>query len=461
MIPADAGRCLARNAAAARRGKGGKLMDQFLNLNVMDKPVLFTFYALSGLAALYLLLRSPLVPGTPRRAGLLVAAAGLAGGALAGAATLFVCEVLLNVFGLPLDPDTRAWVIFAFAGLGLAGVNLWRSPWRRKVTAAVAALVFASTAALGINAGYGLNPTLGAMLGLNRTQHLTLPKLSAQPRQEAAAPLWQSWKAPAGMPATGRSGAVSIPATVSGFRARDAYLYLPPAALVADPPPLPIVIMMMGQPGGPEQNKSAVAELNLLAQHNHGLAPLFLTVDQLGNPYQNPVCVDSAKGKVYTYVTADVVNFIRANLNVAADRVHWAVAGYSNGGECALSFGAKRPELFGSLLDISGELEPIDGSVENTVKTVFGGDQAAFNAEKPAAILREHTYTDSLAIFTSGALDPTYGPQAAAAEAAAKAAGMTTRRFVGQGIGHRGDAVDYGLKNGLPVLCQRFGLTPP
>ena len=43
MIPADAGRCLARNAAAARRGKGGKLMDQFLNLNVMDKPVLFTF----------------------------------------------------------------------------------------------------------------------------------------------------------------------------------------------------------------------------------------------------------------------------------------------------------------------------------------------------------------------------------------------------------------------------------
>jgi hypothetical protein len=38
---------------------------------------------------------------------------------------------------------------------------------------------------------------------------------------------------------------------------------------------------------------------------------------------------------------------------------------------------------------------------------------------------------------------------------------MTTHRFVGAGIGHRGDAVSYGLKSGLPLLYQRFGLTPP
>ena len=87
-------------------------------------------------------------------------------------------------------------------------------------------------------------------------------------------------------------------------------------------------------------------ELDALAQQNRGLAPLLLTVDQLGNPYRNPVCVDSAKGNVYTYVTTDVVNYIRKNLNVATDRTQWAVAGYSNGGECALSFAAKRPETF-------------------------------------------------------------------------------------------------------------------
>jgi poly(3-hydroxybutyrate) depolymerase len=458
-------------------------VEQLLNLNIIEKPLLYSFYALSALAALCLLMRSVLLPGSMRRsrspagaAGapkhhrpkplgrgtwLLTASAAVAGGALTGALTLFVCEAVLNVFGLPLDADTRAWVVFAFAGTGLAAVNLWRSRWWRKATALAGGLLFLATAALGINAGYGLNPTLGALLGLDQTRHLALPKLNPKLRQENSPALWQSWTAPARMPATGRSGAVTIPADASGFQARDAYLYLPPAALVDDPPPLPIVIMMMGQPGGPEQNKSAVQELNALAQKNHGLAPLVLTIDQLGDPYRNPVCVDSGKGNVYTYVTTDVVNYIRKNLNVATGRVQWAAAGYSNGGECALSFAAKRPELFGSLLDISGELEPLVGSADNTVKTVFGGNRAAFNAEKPASILKAHKYSDELAIFTSGALDRTYGPQAATAEADAKAAGMTTRRFVGEGIGHRGDAVAYGLKNALPLLYQRFGLAPP
>ncbi len=452
-------------------------MQQLLSFNIVQKPLLYAFYALSVLAVLYLLIRPVLLPllQRPSRPGidlrrrpgpvrggiwLLTAAAALVGGAVLGAGTLFVCETLLNIFGIPLDPDTHVWVIAAFAGVALALVNLWRSRWWRKAAAALAVPVFLVTAALGINAGYGLNATLGSLLGINPVQHLTLPILHPALQQSGAA-LWQTWKAPAGMPLVGRTGAVTIPADASGFHARDAYLYLPPAALVADPPPLPIVIMMMGQPGGPEQNKSAVQELNALAQRNHGLAPLFLTIDQLGNPYRNPVCVDSAKGNVYTYVTTDVVNYVRKNLNVATGRIQWAVAGYSNGGECALSFGAKRPDLFGSLLDISGELEPIDGTTANTVSTVFGGSTAAFDAEKPANILKAHKYIDELAVFTSGALDPTYTPQAATAQADAKAAGMTTQRFVGTGIGHRGDSVDYGLKTGLPLLYQRFGLAPP
>ncbi|WP_211881859.1 alpha/beta hydrolase [Pseudarthrobacter albicanus] len=444
-------------------------MEQLFNLNIVDKSLLYAIYAVSALAALYLLVRPVLLPrpmrrgaaGPGRRSWIITATAGVAGGALTGAAALFICEVVLNVFGLPLDADTRTWVIAAFAGVGLAVVNLWRSRWWRKAAAVVACLVFIVTAALGINAGYGLNPTLGAMLGMNQTQHLALPKLNPAQQTQGGAALWQSWKPPAGIPAAGRSGTVTIPADASGFHARDAYLYLPPAALVDNPPALPIIVMMMGQPGGPEQSKSAVQQLDALAQRNNGLAPIVLTIDQLGDPYRNPVCVDSAKGKVYTYVTTDVVNYVRRNLNVAAGRTQWAIAGYSNGGECALSFAAKRPELFGSLLDISGELDPLVGTVDNTVKTVFGGNNAAFTAEKPATILKAHKYSDDLAIFTSGALDSKYGPQGATAEADAKVAGMTTRRFVGGGVGHRGDAVDFGLKSGLPLLYQRFGLARP
>ena len=68
------------------------------------------------------------------------------------------------------------------------------------------------------------------------------------------------------MPAVSRNGPVIIPATVSGFRARDAHLYLPPAVLVPNPPELPVLVMMMGLPGGPDQDRSAVRELNSLAQ---------------------------------------------------------------------------------------------------------------------------------------------------------------------------------------------------
>ncbi len=456
-------------------------MEQLLSFNIVQEPLLYAFDAVSLLAALYLLMRSVLLPRrlrpssvpasepptsgrrhhdpVERRTWIITVVGAAAVGALAGALTLYISEFQLNLFGIPLDPDTRAWVIAVFAGVGVAVVNLWRSRWWRRVAALVAVPVFVATATLGINAGYGLNPTLGSLLDLNNGHYLVLPKRNTNPAPTNPAPLWQSWQAPAGMPATGRTGPVAIPAVVSGFHARDAYLYLPPAALVANPPPLPIIIMMMGQPGSPDQNKSAVAELNALAAHNHGLAPLFLTVDQLGNPYQNPLCVDSASGNVYSYVTTDVVNFIRRNLNVAAGRINWVIAGYSDGGECALSFGAKRPDLFGSLLDVSGELQPLNGTVQNTVDTVFRGNRAAFNAEEPANILKTHRYTDELAIFTSGTLDTTYTPQAVIAEADAKAAGMTTLRFTGENIGHRGDSVDYGLKTGLPLLYQRFGLS--
>jgi poly(3-hydroxybutyrate) depolymerase len=423
---------------------------QLLDLNILQRPLLNTLDAASLLALLYLLVQ----PGQTRarRAGLAIAI-GLAAGVL----TLYVCETWLNIFGLPLDTDTRAWTVAAFGGVALALANLWRTGWLRRIAAVVSIALFIATAALGINAAYGLNTTLGALLDVNTATHLTLPKLDPQP--VSLQPLWKTWKAPAGMPAYGRSGAVTIPATVSGFRARDAHLYLPPAALVPNPPALPVLVMMMGQPGGPEQDKSTVRVLDSLARENHGLAPITLTIDQLGNPYRNPACVDSDMGKVYTYVTKDVVNYIHRNLNVDPRRKEWAVGGYSNGGECALSFGAKRPDLFASILDISGELKPLNGTEAHTVSVIFRGNSAAYAAEEPANIMKARRYPDEFAIFTSGSLDHVYGPQAVLAAQDAKAAGMKTRTFVGTGVGHRGDALDFGVRTGLPLLYPRFGLS--
>jgi len=249
-----------------------------------------------------------------------------------------------------------------------------------------------------------------------------------------------------------------IPPTVSAFRARPAYLYLPPAALVAEPPALPVLIMMMGQPGGPESSKKFQQTLDDFAAAHGGLSPIVLTIDQIGSPANNPLCIDSPAGNVYTYVITDVVNYVKRTLHVAAGRVNWAIGGYSNGGECALSFGAKHPELFGSIVDISGEIGTSLGSVAKTISQGFGGNTAAYEAEQPLTIMMTHHYHDLLAVFTDGANDTYYGPEGATAEAAARAAGMTTARFVGQGVGHRSDAIIYGVPMALPLLYPRWGL---
>ena len=141
--------------------------------------------------------------------------------------------------------------------------------------------------------------------------------------------------------------------------------------------------------------------------------------------------------------------------------MNWAVGGYSNGGECALSFGAKHPDVFGSIVDISGEIGPSLGSVATTIRLGFGGNEAAYAAEQPLTIMKANHYIDTLAVFTDGSTDTYYGPEGAVAEAAAKAAGMTTARFVGQGIGHRADAILYGLPMALPLLYPRWGLESP
>ena len=126
-----------------------------------------------------------------------------------------------------------------------------------------------------------------------------------------------------------------------------------------------------------------------------------------------------------------------------------------------MSFGAKHPDIFGSILDVSGEIGPSLGSPELTLKLGFGGDQARYDEEQPLAIMARTRYSDVLAIFTSGSSDHYYGREVDTAEAAAKAAGMTTRRLIGQGVGHRSDAIVFGVPAGLPDLYTRWELSAP
>jgi enterochelin esterase-like enzyme len=430
-----------------------------LRLPVLSPAVLITAFVLGGIVVALLLARR-----VPRWAAVAIAASTL--GATAGALSLWVIEKPVDLFGTPLGWSTRWWVVACFAALGLAMANLHRSTLRRKSAALASAVVILATTGLGINSIYGLNPTLGSLFGVATVGTLALPTPvsapSAAPTATAAPlPLWQTWTAPAGMPTKGTVGTEVIPNTASHFVARPAGIYLPPAALTANPPKLPLVVLLMGQPGNPDPQYIA-ATLDRYAAAHHGLAPIVVVADQLGDPTVDTLCLDTPKfGNVETYINTDVVNWARTHLNILSTRDSWTIAGYSHGGQCAISFAAKHPDLWGNVLDISGEEYPGAEHAATTLADVFAGKQAAYDAEKPANILSRNTYPDTTAIFTVSTDDPAFMPGVKRVSAAAQAAGMHVTYGEVLNGGHVIGALNGGLDQGFAVLYPRLALSPP
>ena len=429
-----------------------------MRIQVLTPTVLFTAFALSAVVVLALLARR-----TPR--WVVLATSALVAGAATGALTLWIIEGPVNYFGTPLGWSTRWWVVACFAVLGLALANARRSTLRRKIGALLGSLVVVTTTVLGINAIYGLDPTIGSLFGVATVAQLALPAPSPSQTLTAAPdpslPVWKTWTAPAGMPAKGKIGTEVIPSTVSGFAARPAGIYLPPAALTAHPPALPLLVLLMGQPGNPDPHAVA-AVLDQFAAAHQGLAPIVLVADQLGDPTVDTLCLDTAQhGKVETYVNTDVVTWARTHLNILTDRAAWTIAGYSNGGQCAISFAAKHPQIWGNVLDISGEEYPGAEHPADVLKTVFAGNQAAYNSQKPAVILSHHQYPDTTAIFTASTNDPIYIAAAQTVSAAAAAAGMHVTLHEIPNGGHGIGALNGGFNEGFSVLYPRLGLSQP
>ncbi|MFS0732699.1 alpha/beta fold hydrolase [Microbacterium sp. 1P10UB] len=428
-------------------------MDALWSLNVIDGPAYWGVLIAAVVFAIYLLMRTP----TPR--WVLTSLLGIVLG-VAIALGVFLASNATNAFGSPLPLFVAWWSMGALGGVGLAVANLFRSRWWRKVLAIIGALVFALAGGLGINAAYGLNPTLGSMFGISADNPVTIP--TPDPSRTNAGPLYSSWTPPADMPAKGTQGTQVIPATVSGFDARPAGIYLPPAAQVANAPALPLVILMMGYPGNPDPSYIG-AVLDDYASKNKGLAPIVVVADQIGNG-GDPACADSSTfGNAETYIKKDVVDWAKTNLNILEDPRFWVIAGYSNGGGCAIKYGAQEPDVFKNILDISGEEFPGSEDADSVIAQIYGGDSAKFEASKPINILAANKgkYDGVNAIFTVGGADPAFIPAAKAVSAAAKDAGMTTAYIEIPGAGHVVDGLNGGLDAGFGLLYPILQLSPP
>ena len=433
-------------------------MDAFLRMNIIDGPFVGVVYTLALAAVLFLALRRP------TRRWIITGTAALLAGSVGAFVTLWFVSVT-NAFGVDLSFTTSTWVYLAFAAICLAIANFWNAKWSRKVIASVAIVLFGVTGTVAINADFGLDRTVADLAGISTEKPITLPKQPPLPTPSrtplAGGALWANWATAKDQPAGGTIGTVIIANSLSGFHSRPAGLYLPPAALVKNPPALPLVIMLMGQPGNPDPSFQKPILDAFAARHN-GLAPIVLVADQLGDPAVDPLCLDTAQfGKAETFLVGDVVAWARANLHIMTDAAHWTIAGYSNGGQCALSLGAKHPEIWGNVLDISGEEYPGSARPKQTLAQAFAGNTAAYQAARPLTVLSAHHYSDTVGIFTVGSNDGGYVAQAKTVEAAARLSGWKTTFFEVPNGGHVLGALNGGLQEGYRMLYPRLGLSDP
>ncbi|MDF2442003.1 MAG: hypothetical protein JWR01_206, partial [Subtercola sp.] len=282
---------------------------------------------------------------------------------------------------------------------------------------------------------------------------------TADPSIDPGRPLYETWKAPADLPAVGSLGTVDIPNTVSGFPARTALAYVPPAGLVSAKPKLPVIIQLNGQPGSPGLDDPKVI-LDKLAASDNGLGPIVVNPDQLADDSKDPMCLDTSMGNVETYIMKDVVPWVKSHFVVSDDPKDWTILGFSNGGMCAAYFGAKYPQVFGNFVDISGdEYQGVDD--RSTLSRVFNGDQAAYEAVWPKTIMSKSTYPDSVGVFAVGANDQEALGGVKRTYDAAVAAGIHATYTEIPDSSHDNVALDGGLSRGYEVLYPRWGLTKP
>jgi len=382
-----------------------------------------------------------------------------------GIAAALVVLLVIALAVLKPWPDPLPLLVLLCIGTGFLGLALlvlgWgRARWWGRAIAPLAAALVVLGAADGVDTVFGAYPTVATAVQLPPADHVSAATVLGHPAATTTAPTIQDWRPPATMPQTGAVTEVAIPPTASGFAARHAWIYVPPAYLTPSHPLLPVVFLIGGQPGGPRDwldGGQLAVQMDHWAAAHSGLAPVVVMPDAIGSALGNPLCMDSALGHVDTYLTSDVVSWVTSHLQVDPVHAHWAVGGFSYGGTCALQLAVAHPALFPNFLDISGQQSPTLGGHARTVAATFGGNQQAFAAVDPLEELARHPEPGSTGYIAVGAQDTAYRPGQQIVAAAARAAGMsiTYREFPG---GHDWGVWRAAFTESLPWLTARMGL---
>lgn len=310
----------------------------------------------------------------------------------------------------------------------------------------VAGLVAANLAAAA-NGYYGRYPTVTALLSGNPAE------LPALPRR---------------VPTRGQVLPVAIPGETSGFDARQALVYVPPAWFAEPRPQLPVVVLLHGAGGDPREwvDDGGVARTaDAWAAEHGGVAPVLVVPDVAGTDGAARGCVDSAAGAVETYLTADVPALVQREFGTLPPGPGWAVTGHSAGGACAIMLALRNPDLFATFGDLGGLAGPRLGTtnaeVAPTLVGLFDGDAQRFGAHEPAQLLAGGTFPELGGWFQVGGADVQSLTAMATLVPLSRAAGVDTCLVVRPGLGGGPAMWSAAFTDSLPWTAGRLGLVEP
>ena len=448
--------------------RGELRMRQWLmNVSLLQGWLPTTLFAITALLIVILLIGA--VVGK-REAGLKPVLLPVVIAVVAGAVGLVIVWLISDVFvvfGVELGPHVFVW---ASAGCAMVGFAVTHIVLRRRASRVLAVIlvVFAlPSSGLGIDQAYGEYATLGSLFGMDSYHEADLTGM-ANRKDLITIAQWKQGVADRtirDVPSYGVVDKVDIPATKSGFKARKALVYLPPAALVKTKakPALPVILMMSGQPGCPNRvfNAGGIqAMMDDYARHHQGLAPIVIAADQLGADSHNTLCVDSkVYGNALTYLTQDVVDWVKDNLPAAQDAKDWAIAGFSQGATCSMQIGPNYPNLFGTIIPTGSEIGPTNGSEQEMIDRFFDGNREAYERQIPINAIRDHAPSDQMLIMGTGENDVESLHNIEKIAPVAREAGMHVTAVESLGNAHDWHAVQDTLRYGLAVFGYDTGLS--
>jgi S-formylglutathione hydrolase FrmB len=374
-----------------------------------------------------------------------------------------IASLVIHAFDLiPFHYPGSYYVWVGLVAFALAiGVIGWRRfpNWQRVVS--VLSIILTTLMALTlINDHYQYYPTVGALFGVDAQDQVSIQQLQAI-RARAAR------EHGGAIPTSGFTIMIDIPGTKSGFHARTAQVWVPPAWVADAKARLPLIMLLAGTPGSPEDwTRAAFADQTAqsFARLHGGKAPLIVMPDENGS--HDTECVNSPLGNAETYLTVDVLHFMRTHFGadlLKHGRPTVAVAGLSEGATCAAMLALRHPDLFSTFGDYAGLSGPTVGNKvqpQLTIEQLFGGSSKSYDQHNPVWLLKHRRFPRTNGWFEVGTAD--HQPLAAQRLLVPLAikSGMHVCSVEIPDAGHDFSFWGLAFHDSLPWLSWRLGLTP-